>query len=300
MRLPFTKMQGAGNDFIVIEAQNAEMDWSHLALAVCDRHYGVGADGLLVLSPSKVADIRMRIFNADGSEASACGNGTRCVVKYCVDHHRTNRSDGPITVETAGGVRDAWYLVGGERSGQVRIGMGLPVIGVPSAKRREPVKGGPDLAHRKITVSGMRLELEVVSVGNSHAVHFTESSLADFPVSEIGRVLDVEVFRGGVNFEVARVINRRRIEARVWEHGVGETMACGSGACSVAVVAHLKKTTEDTVEVCLPGGPLFVEWDGRGEVFLTGPAETVFRGEWVDDEAGELQAISPIKNEVLA
>ena len=300
MRLAFTKMQGAGNDFVVIEPQNAEIDWSHLALAVCNRHYGVGADGLLVLSPSRVADIRMRIFNADGSEASACGNGTRCVAKYCVEHHRTSSTDGRITIETLSGVRDAWYLEGGEKSGQVRIAMGVPVVGVPLANHRERGKNGLDIAHQRITVRGMSLELELISLGNPHAVHFTESSLADFPVSEIGKVLDLQMFRGGVNFEVARVVSRKCIEARVWEHGVGETLACGSGACSIAVAAHLKKAIDSHVEVCLPGGPLSVEWDGRGEVFLTGPAQTVFQGEWVDGEAGELEASSPIKNEVLA
>jgi diaminopimelate epimerase len=156
------------------------------------------------------------------------------------------------------------------------------------------------MAHQRLTVRGISLELELISLGNPHAVHFTKSSLADFPVSDIGRVLDLQVFQGGVNFEVARIVNRNCVEARVWEHGVGETLACGSGACAVAVAAYLKRATDNQVEVSLPGGPLSVEWDGRGEVFLTGPAQTVFQGEWADDEAGNVTASSPMKNEVLA
>ena len=295
LRLPFTKMHGAGNDFIVVEAANSEVNWNRLAIATCDRHYGVGADGLLLVCPSEVADLRMRIFNADGSEASACGNGTRCVVKYHIEKKGLEDQEGKITVETMAGVRSAWFFRTGARAGQVRLGMGRPRLGkhAPGNSKELDITLG-----NVVSVDGMRLELDLVSLGNAHGVYFTEGSPSVFPLSRVGEGLDHQVFPGGLNFEVARVITRRRIEARVWEHGVGETLACGSGACAIAVAAHLRGAVDNEIEVSLPGGELAVEWDGRSEVFLTGPAETVFRGEW---ETGTLaKSQEPMRKEVLA
>ena len=295
----FTKMQGAGNDFIVIEAPLRDIDWNRLAVAMCDRHYGVGADGMLLVSPSEVADLRMRIFNADGSEAGTCGNGTRCIVKYHVETRRLDNPERKITVETLGGIRDAWYFRTGVRAGQVRIGMGKPRSAFVSGK---PATSGSDEVDitfsRVVSVDGMDLELHLASLGNPHGVYFTDRSPGVFPLSRVGEVLDRDLFPGGLNFEVARVINRGRIEARVWEHGVGETLACGSGACAIAVSAHLRGAVDDEIEVSLPGGGLTVEWDGKAEVFLTGPAKSVFRGEW--DTGTLAKSWEPIKNEVLA
>ena len=299
LRLQFTKMQGAGNDFIVIEAGARDVDWSRLAVAMCDRHYGVGADGMLLVSPSEVADLRMRIFNADGSEAGTCGNGTRCIVKYYVETNRLESPERKISVETLGGIRDAWFFRTGVRAGQVRIGMGNPRSALVSETPATNVNNELDITFsRVVSVVGMDLELHLVSFGNPHGVYFTDRSPGAFPLARVGEVLDRDLFPGGLNFEVARVINRGRIEARVWEHGVGETLACGSGACAIAVSAHLRGAIDNEIEVSLPGGSLSVEWDGKSEVLLTGPAEAVFQGVWETGTASKSQ--EPIKNEVLA
>jgi diaminopimelate epimerase len=276
-------MHGAGNDFVVIAPLERSADWPQLAIAMCDRHRGIGADGVLLLLPSKVADFRMRIFNADGSEAAACGNGTRCLVKHYLDRNTHVPRDRQITVETASGVIDAWLV--DERDGtSVRLRMGRPVIG----QEGERFQGAttPDrhsTLQRDISVSGKVLALDLLSLGNPHAVHFTLLPVEEFPLAEFGTTLQRHAeFPEGVNFEVARVTGDRSIEARVWEHGVGETLACGSGACAIAVAAGLHGFVDSAVLVTLPGGQLEVEWDRSGDVYLTGPAKTVFEGEWPD------------------
>ncbi len=275
-------MQGAGNDFVVVESDDPDVDWGQLAVAICDRHYGVGADGLLVTSSSSVADIRMRILNADGSEASACGNGTRCVVKHYVDRHPGMDTGRRVTVETLSGIRDAWYLGTSSAAAQVRVAMGQPqVCPLPAKRGRVADKQERDLAPRQtVSVAGRKIQVTVVSFGNPHAVYFTNDPLSDFPLAEIGNDLDHRVFPEGINFEIARAIGRNCVEARVWEHGVGETLACGSGACAIAVAGNWLGVLREEVEVRLPGGTLSVQWDGKGEVFVAGPAETVFQGEW--------------------
>lgn len=303
MRLAFVKMQGAGNDFVVVESDNPDANWNELALAICDRHYGVGADGLLVVCSSNVADMRMRILNADGSEASACGNGTRCVVKNYVERHPGTDTGKRVTVETLSGIRDAWYLQTGGNTAQVKVAMGQPQGYPVSAKRgRVADKRERDRATRRtVSACGRTIEVVVVSFGNPHAVYFMDQPLANFPLFEFGNDLDHRVFPEGINFEIARVIGRDCVEARVWEHGVGETLACGSGACAITVAGNSLGILDGEVEVKLPGGSLSVQWDGKGEVFLTGPAVTVFQGEWVDVDGGrrELTQIST-RNEVLA
>jgi diaminopimelate epimerase len=286
--MKFTKMQGVGNDFVVIETSNGRRNWSKTAVAMCDRHYGIGADGLLLLMPSKVADFRMRIFNADGSEANACGNGIRCLVKYFVDNGLAKPRARKVSVETLVGVREAEFYKANDRVAKVKIGMGQPKF----SKKDIPViirAGEGKLVNIKsmvqytITVAGRQLPLNLVSVGNAHAVYFSQQPVAEFLLSRIGpKIEQNKIFPRGVNFEVAQVVDRKQIEARVWEHGVGETLACGSGACAITVAAQLHGHIGNKGEIKLPGGMLEVEWDGSGEVFLIGPAEAVFIGEWLD------------------
>jgi diaminopimelate epimerase len=286
--MKFTKMQGAGNDFVVIETGNGRRDWAKMAVAMCDRHYGIGADGLLLIQPSKVADFRMRIFNADGSEANACGNGIRCLVKYFVDNGMAKPKARRVSVETLAGVREAEFHKANGRVARVKIGMGQPKFG----KKDIPVSITPgegksvdikSMVQCTIAVEGRQLPLNLVSMGNPHAVYFSNQPVAEFPLSQIGpKIEHNKIFPRGVNFEVAQVVGRQQIEARVWEHGVGETLACGSGACAIMVAARLHSRIGNKGEVKLPGGMLEVEWDGSGEVLLTGPAETVFIGEWLD------------------
>ncbi len=277
-------MQGAGNDFILVEASGTERDWSRLATAMCDRHFGIGGDGLLLVMPSDIADFRMRLFNADGSEAEACGNGLRCLVKYVVDNGLADRGAREIAVETLAGVRSARLHRTGNRLTEIQVGMGRPQFGAADI----PVLVGSGKAvsldiilDYPVTVNGEELSLSFVSMGNPHAVYFWQQPVADFPLSRLGpKVENHEMFPNRANFEVARVISRKQIEARVWERGVGETLACGTGVCAIAVAARRHGYIGNVVDINIPGGTLGVEWDGVGEVFLSGPAEVVFTGEW--------------------
>lgn len=282
----FTKMQGAGNDFVLVETGDINGEWSQRAIDMCDRHYGIGADGLLLLLPSERADCRMRIIDCDGTEAEACGNGLRCLVKYYVDGMLANSETREISVETMTGIRKAKVYKEAGRIIRVQTGMGEPRF----SEEDIPVLSGRGAVDIKsmiacpIIVEGQEMSLNLVSMGNPHAVQFLEQAVAEFPLSRIGpEVETLDIFPSRVNFEIARVLNRERIEARVWERGVGETLACGSGACAITVAAQLRGYVDNRVAVKLPGGSLEVEWDGAGEVYLSGPAETVFTGEWPDD-----------------
>lgn len=279
----FTKMQAAGNDFIVVETCDVQRDWSQVAITICDRHFGVGGDGLLLVLPSDIANFQMRVFNPDGSEAEACGNGLRCLIKYVVDKGLANTKAQEILVETMSGVRRAKLYKAGERGVTIQVSMGepkfeakdIPVVLEPGLVDIKPILNYP------ITIDGKELLLNFVSIGNPHAVYFWQQPLSDFPLSQLGpRVEQHELFPNKMNFEVARVISRQQIEARVWERGVGETLACGSGACAITVVAQRYGYIDNKVDIKLPGGILNVEWDGVGEILLSGPAETVFVGEW--------------------
>ena len=281
----FTKVQGAGNDFILVEASEINPDWAQMAVAMCNRHFGIGADGLLVLLPSKPADFQMRMFNPDGSEAEACGNGLRCLIKYVIEMGLGESGAQEISVETVAGIRKTRIYRGKGKTVKIQVGMGKPKFGakdVPVAM--EP--GGKSLIDIKllshnVSIEGRELLLHFVSMGNPHAVYFWQYPVSDFPLSQLGpEVEQHKMFPDRINFEVAKVISRQQIEARVWERGAGETLACGSGACAVAVAARLLDYVDNKVGIKLPGGILEVDRDRAGEVLLSGPAEIVFSGEW--------------------
>lgn len=281
----FTKLQGAGNDFILVEAGKISRDWSSMAVAICNRHFGIGADGLLLLLPSDSADFQMQIFNADGSEAEACGNGLRCLVKYIVDKGLVNRQAQEISVETAAGIRKARIYQATGKPAKIQIGMGEPKFRaediplVIAATEGDLVDINSMLSYH-LAIEGRELLLNFVSMGNPHAIYFCQHPVSDFPLSQLGPEVERhKMFANRTNFEVANVISRGQIEARVWERGVGETLACGTGACAVAVAAQLLGYIDNKVGVKLPGGILEVEWNRGGEVLLGGPAEIVFTGE---------------------
>ena len=286
--MKFVKMHGAGNDFVVIETTDVKRDWSKLAIAMCDRHFGIGADSLLLMLPSNKADCQMRIFDVDGSEAEACGNGLRCLVKYFVDRGLVKQVTKEVSVETIPGVRKARILETTGKITKVQTGMGEPKfrdrdIPVVLASQVSKIVDIKSMITCSISVDGQELSLNLVNMGNPHAVCFWQQPVSDFPLSQLGpKVENHKIFPRRINFEVARVISRKQIDARVWERGVGETLACGSGACAIAVSAYLHGYIDDKVDIKLPGGTLEVKWDGTGEVFLSGPAETVFTGEWPD------------------
>ncbi|MDV2989319.1 MAG: diaminopimelate epimerase [Dehalogenimonas sp.] len=280
--MDFTKVQSVGNDFVLIEASKNKRDWSSLAKNICSRHFGVGADGLLVLFPSNDADFRMRIFNSDGTEAEACGNGLRCLVNYV--HQKRIHSGDHMTVETMAGIRNAEIKVEGEGT-KIRIGMGLPVFetsNIPVVVEKGQAKQICNMTTEyPLNVRDIQLSLSFVSMGNPHAVHFNNYPVTEFPLDVYGPLVEnAAIFPVHTNFEVVRVIQPDKIEMRVWERGVGETLACGSGACAVAVASWILGYTGSKVDIKLPGGLLQAEWDGYNEVFLTGKAEIVFFGVW--------------------
>lgn len=289
----FTKLQAAGNDFVLVETSDMERNWAPVAMAICDRHFGVGADGLLLLLPSDVADFQMHIFNPDGSEAETCGNGLTCLAKYVVNRGLANSKAQEISVETMAGIRKAKIYKTRNKLAKIQVSMGTPKLRAQDI----PViieEGGNGLVDIKsmlsytVTIENRELLLNFMSIGNPHAVYFCQQPVSDFPLSQIGpKIEHLPIFPNRINFEVANVVNRRLIEARVWERGVGETLACGSGACAVAVAAQLRGYVDNKVEVKLPGDILEVEWDRVGEIFLSAPAEIVFTGEW--PEGGEMK-----------
>jgi diaminopimelate epimerase len=275
----FAKMHGTGNDFVLLEAQGDEQDWPRLAQAMCDRHFGVGADGLILVLPSSRADVRMRMFNPDGSEAEMCGNGLRCIVKYAVEGGLARPRAGRIDVETLAGVLAAQTSGDGRTVERVRVSMGVPRFA--PADIPVLVEAQPPIVDLPLEVAGHALRLTCLSIGNPHAVHFLDGPVAAFPLEEVGPLVEHHgLFPQRVNFEVAQVLASDRIEARVWERGAGATLACGSGAAATVVAARLRGLAKEIVDITLPGGTLGVEWDGRGEVYLSGPAERVFAGEW--------------------
>jgi diaminopimelate epimerase len=277
--MKFVKMHGTGNDFVLLEAQGNERDWPRLAQAACDRHFGVGADGLILVLPSVRADVRMRIFNPDGSEAEMCGNGLRCIVKYAVEGGLARPRAGRIDVETPAGVLAAQTFGDGRTVERVRVSMGVPRFA--PAEIPVLIEAEPPILNLPLEVAGRALRLTCLSMGNPHAVHFLDEPVAAFPLDEIGPLVERRpLFPQRINFEVACVQATDRIEARVWERGVGPTLACGTGASATVVAARLQGLVGERVDITLPGGTLLIEWDGRGEVHLTGPAERVFSGEW--------------------
>jgi len=269
--LKFTKMQATGNDFVVIEV-NKNRDWPALSKAMCERRFGVGADGIMLVMSSKNADIRMRMFNPDGSESEACGNGTRCLVRYAIDRKLVDSKE--ITIETLGGLRKARPV-----GKLIQVDMGKPIF---KAKLIPVKETGDNVIDYPLNIAGKQLSLTCVSMGNPHAVCFIDEPVEKFHLEEIGpKVEHHPFFPKRVNFEIANVIEKNKIRARVWERGAGETLSCGTGACAIAVAARLHKFCNKTVEIVLPGGTLTIDWDGKGEVKLTGPAEQVFKGEWL-------------------
>lgn len=286
--LPFWKMHGAGNDFVVAEVDTLDVSdeaWGALARQVCDRHFGVGADGLILVQPSTSADRKMRIFNADGSDGEMCVNGIRTFVKFCFDRGLVANSDGAIVVETGPGPMpcQAYFAPDGTVE-RVRVTAAEPNL--DPAASGVSVEQAPPVQALRVTVRDALGESEqrvdIVSMGNPHAVEFIEGSPDDYPLHRIGPLMEHHpLFQHRTNFEVTRVLDRTHMEMRVWERGVGETMACGSGACAVMVAAHVRGLVDDAVDVRLPGGTLHIEWPGQGRVNLTGPAVKVFESEWV-------------------
>ena len=281
MSLEFRKIHGAANDFVVVDGRPVagggagDHDWAALAVRACDRRRGVGADGLLVLESAAdaAADFKMRYHNADGSEAEMCGNGIRCMARFALEIGATDKRE--LAWETGGGLVRTEVLEQGETESTVRVNMGPPRL----APAEVPVVGVGDMVREQpFAVDGTSLDLTCVSMGNPHAVAYVDS-VDGFPLERLGPLVEHhEAFPNRTNFEIVEVLAPDHLRMRVWERGVGETMACGTGACAVAVASHLVRGTDETVAVDLPGGRLSVHWAEGEDVMMTGPAETVFVG----------------------
>lgn len=271
--LEFTKMHGAGNDFIVLDGVGQSLPpLEPLAARLCDRRFGIGADQILVVRPSHSADFRMEIFNADGSRAEMCANGIRAFYKYVRDRGLTQAEE--IAVETLGGV--VRPRAAGE--GRVSVDMGRPILAPAKIPTRLGSGEGP-VIDAVLEVGGERVRVTSVSMGNPHAVLFVDD-VETAPVTTLGPQIERHAaFPNRVNVEFAQVVSRRRVRQRTWERGSGETLACGSGACAVAVASILGGHAEHSLCVELRGGELEIEWPGGdAHVRMTGPAAEVFRG----------------------
>jgi diaminopimelate epimerase len=278
--MKFTKMHGAGNDYVYVntfEEKLDEHDLARIATIVADRHTGIGGDGLILICPSVKGDFRMRMFNADGSEAEMCGNGIRCVGKYVYDHHLTVRTD--IDVETLGGMKHLHLNPGKDgKIATVRVDMGEPRF----RPEQIPVNVQGDSAFGiEAEANGRKWVLNCVSMGNPHAITFVQDT-ASLDLEKLGPPLENHsIFPRRCNIEFTQVVDRKNINMRVWERGSGETMACGTGACATAVACIKLGLVDEVVNLHLLGGTLTIEWAGQGSVFMTGPAAEVFSGEFV-------------------
>ncbi len=272
----FTKWQGCGNDFILVDCRREKIeDYGAFARRVCDRHYGIGADGVLVLLESDLADFRMRIFNTDGSEAEMCGNGIRCFARYLYDNGMTEKTE--FTVETGAGILVPEVVLENGKARAIRVDMGKPVL----AGDEIPVTGfgKKQVVSEPIEVAGKTYAMTCVSMGNPHCVLFVED-IASCGIETLGALFEShERFPRKTNTEFVEVKDTKRMRMRVWERGAAITLACGTGACASLVAAVLNGRTERKAEVELDGGSLLVEWAANDHVYMTGPAELVFSGE---------------------
>lgn len=278
MSLRFTKMQGIGNDYVYVDCFDQEVaDPAALAIAISDRHFGVGGDGLILILPSSVGDVRMRMFNADGSESQMCGNGVRCVAKYAFDHGRSKAN--PIRVETLAGIRTIELKLGEDgKVSQATVDMGEPILDADKIPVNYPNRRIIDMP---IRTSILAMKMSCVSMGNPHAVMYVPDVKA-VPLAKIGPEIENNpIFPQRINAHFVQVHDRSHVTMVTWERGSGITLACGTGASAVCVAGVLTGKTDRHITAHLPGGDLQLEWRLEDtHVYMTGPAVEVFSGTW--------------------
>ena len=274
--MKFTKMHGIGNDYVYVNCfEESVKNPAEVSKFVSDRHFGIGSDGLILISPSAIADFRMNIYNADGSQAEMCGNGIRCVAKYVYDYGLTDKTE--ISVETLAGIKYLRLQVENGKVVSVEVNMGAPILEpkeIPVAVEESPVVNVP------VEVKGKIYHMTCVSMGNPHAIIFM-NNVIDLDIAAIGPYFENHtVFPKRTNTEFVEVLDRNTVNMRVWERGSDETLACGTGACATTVACILNDKTENEVTVHLLGGDLKIRWDREAnQVYMTGPATVVFDGE---------------------
>ena len=279
----FFKMQGLGNDYVYIDCINGKepIDIKNLTNRLSNRHFGVGSDGLILLCKSKVADLKMRMFNSDGSEAQMCGNGIRCVAKLAYELGLICEE---ITkIETLSGIKTLKLNIVKGKVKTVEVDMGAPILEATKIPVSSSAKIEDKKVNAEVKVKNKKIELTCVSMGNPHAVTFV-NDIKNFKVAEYGPILEnADIFPEKANIEFVEVVDKNNIKMRVWERGSGETLACGTGACSSVVASSLNGYTDRKVNVQLLGGNLEIEWKPNNHVHMTGPAVTVFKGEWINE-----------------
>ena len=283
--MKFTKMHGCGNDYVYVDCTKEVIpDIAATAVRVSDRHFGIGSDGLILIKSSEVADFEMDMYNADGSRGKMCGNGIRCVAKYVYDHGLTNKTE--ITVDTQAGIKTLQLTVCDGKVSKVRVDMGEPVLIPQEIPVKASVLGLADdrreaIVAQPFTVANSSYNITCVSMGNPHCITFIDEDVRSFPLEAIGTSFEKhELFPERVNTEFVNIIDKEHLRMRVWERGSGETLACGTGACAVAVASYLNGFTGRKVDVELMGGHLEIVYDAAtNHVFMTGPATEVFSGE---------------------
>lgn len=275
--MKFTKMQGIGNDYVYVNCFQEEVkNPSELAIKVSERHFGIGSDGLILIKPSDVADFEMDMYNADGSRGMMCGNGIRCVGKYVYDYGLTDKTS--ITVNTLSGIKYLDLTVVDDKAVEIRVNMGAPIL---ETKEIPMICEKKQAIQEPIIVEGKTYHVTAVSMGNPHAVTYMDD-IDHLDIETIGPKFEHHpCFPARVNTEFVKIIDEHTVKMRVWERGSGETWACGTGACAVAVSSILNGYTKDEVTVKLLGGDLKIFWDRKENlVYMTGPAEVVFDGEF--------------------
>ena len=275
--MQFTKMHGIGNDYVYVNCFEQTIEQPEkLAVAISDRHFGVGSDGLILICPSDRADVQMRMFNADGSEAEMCGNGIRCVAKYAYEHALSDKN--PMQIETGNGVLTIELTIENDKVSAARVNMGQPILEadrIPVAVDDTPVIGRP------IEVVGIPMEMTCVSMGNPHAIFFVED-VAGVAVEKLGpQIENNPLFPQRTNVHWVQVLGRDELTMRTWERGTGITLASGTGASAVCVAGVLTERTDRKITAHLPGGDLQLQWNKPDNcVYMTGPATEVFTGTW--------------------
>ena len=277
--LKFTKMHGCGNDYVYIDCtENSIADEAKAAIKLSDRHFGIGGDGMILIKKSDIADFEMVMYNADGSRGAMCGNGIRCVAKFVYDHKLTEKSS--IAIESMGAVKYIDLIIENGKAIGAKVDMGKPIL---SSDDIPVISDSEKAINEAISVDGKEYKMTCVSMGNPHAVIFTDISPKEIELEKIGpKFENNSVFPDRTNTEFVKVIDRKNLEMRVWERGSGETLACGTGACATAVAAILNGYCDNDVTVHLLGGDLQISWSGNEDesVIMTGPATTVFDGNY--------------------
>ncbi|KAB2954480.1 diaminopimelate epimerase [Heliorestis acidaminivorans] len=279
--MEFVKMHGLGNDFVIVDARKSpyleHKDWEEVAIKVCDRHYGIGADGLILVLPSEIADISWRIINPDGSEPEMCGNGIRCFARYV--YERAIVTNKIIKVETLAGIIVPEIQVNDEgKVVAVKVDMGEPIF----ERSKIPMTGHADkVIDEEIDVNGNTVKITALSMGNPHCLIYVDK-IDQAPLTEWGPLVEKhQIFPKKTNVEFVEILNRNEAHMRVWERGAGPTLACGTGACATLVGSVLNGYLDRQATIHLPGGDLEIEWDeGSNKVFMTGPAVEVFQGNY--------------------